>query len=84
MKYFIKFLQNYMKISIKVKPYSKKKELAMIGETEFVAYINKPPSGGKANETLIELISEYFDVPKSAVKIVAGYKSRNKIVEIEK
>jgi len=37
---------------------------------------------GKANKAVIEILSEFFNVRKSNIKIIKGEKSRNKIVEI--
>ncbi|HEX4002010.1 MAG TPA: DUF167 domain-containing protein [Candidatus Acidoferrales bacterium] len=42
-----------------------------------------PPVDDRANEALIRLLAERLKVPKSAVRIVAGGKSRTKRVEIE-
>lgn len=41
------------------------------------------PDKGKANDELIDLLSEEFDVPKSKIKILSGHTSRLKRVEIE-
>ncbi|MDR2777905.1 MAG: DUF167 domain-containing protein [Rickettsiales bacterium] len=40
--------------------------------------------GGAANRALTEFIAKKYGVPKSTVKIVAGLKSRDKTVKIEK
>jgi len=40
------------------------------------------PVKGKANEELIKKLAKHFGVPSSAVRIVAGAKSKKKIVEI--
>jgi uncharacterized protein (TIGR00251 family) len=45
--------------------------------------VTAPPADGKANKKLIKLLAQAFDVPKSAVVIVAGATSREKIVEVE-
>lgn len=37
---------------------------------------------GKANEALIEFLAEHYKVPRSSVRITAGFKSRRKRVEI--
>ena len=37
---------------------------------------------GKANDAVIAILADYFEVSKSKVKIVGGLKSRNKIIEI--
>jgi uncharacterized protein len=48
----------------------------------YKVYVTAPPEDGKANKKLIELLAEYFKVPKSQIRIVKGEISRNKIVEI--
>jgi len=40
------------------------------------------PVDGKANEEMLELLSDYFEVAKSAIEIVGGHKSRKKLIEI--
>lgn len=42
------------------------------------------PEKGKANEVVIGLIAKYFDVQKSAVKIIKGKTASIKIIHIEK
>lgn len=44
--------------------------------------VTSPPFEGRANETVIELLSEYLNLPKSRIKITHGLKSRNKTVMI--
>lgn len=72
-----------MRVSVKVIPNAKKAGVASEGETLKVKLIS-PPSDGKANKELLEILSAHYSVPKSRIKIVRGEKSRNKILEIEK
>ena len=44
--------------------------------------LTAPPVDDRANEALIRLLAERLNVPKSAVRIVAGGKSRIKRVEV--
>ena len=44
--------------------------------------LTAPPVDDRANEALIRLLAERLNVPRSAVRIVAGEKSRTKRVEI--
>ena len=44
--------------------------------------ITASPVDGKANEALIEVLAEHYDVPKSSITIVKGHTSKIKIVEI--
>jgi len=48
----------------------------------YKVYVTAPPEDGKANKKVIELLAEYFKVPKSQVRIIKGEISRNKIIEI--
>jgi uncharacterized protein (TIGR00251 family) len=41
-----------------------------------------PPVDGEANRELVAAVAEYFDVPKSAVSIVAGASGRHKWIEL--
>ncbi|WP_164930663.1 DUF167 domain-containing protein [Aquifex aeolicus] len=71
-----------MRIKVKVKPKSKKEEVKKISEEEYEVKVKEPPEGGRANQRLIELLSEHFGVSKSRIRIVSGHTSRNKVVEI--
>ncbi len=44
--------------------------------------IAKVPEAGKANETLIKLLSEEFDVAKNNIEIIMGKFSGDKVVKI--
>lgn len=44
--------------------------------------IRAKPVKGKANEEIIKKLAKYFGVPSSKVRIVAGLRSKSKIVEI--
>ena len=46
-------------------------------------YTNAVPENGRANTALIELLSEYFNVPKSKIKILKGLTGRDKIVTVD-
>ncbi|HUT96197.1 MAG TPA: DUF167 domain-containing protein [Candidatus Paceibacterota bacterium] len=67
-----------MRISIIIKANAKqdKVELPKVS-------VKAPAKEGKANEAVIKLLAEYFEVPKSSVIIKSGLKSKHKIIEIE-
>ena len=71
-----------MKINVIVKPNSKKAEVEKIDEENYKIKVNAPASEGEANKRLIEILSEHFNVSKSSIRILKGFKNRNKIVEI--
>lgn len=71
-----------MRIYVRVSPRSSKKEIIKISEGEYKVRLTAPPTEGEANKMLIEMMADYFDVPKSRVKIVGGRSTRTKIVDI--
>ncbi|MBI1978530.1 MAG: DUF167 domain-containing protein [Candidatus Aenigmarchaeota archaeon] len=71
-----------MLFSLKVIPNSKKLEIMRFGENEYKIKLDVHATEGKANIKLIQVIADYFHVPKSSVSIIRGFKSRNKIVEV--
>ena len=74
-----------MKLNIRVLPRSSKNEVVgQMRDGVLKIKLTAPPVEGKANEALIEILSEHFKVQKNKIKIVKGLTSRNKIVEIEK
>ena len=41
-----------------------------------------PPVEGKANQALVDFLSEILDVPKSHVEVIAGKTGRDKLVSV--
>jgi uncharacterized protein (TIGR00251 family) len=71
-----------VRIKVKVKPGASKNEVKKIDENLYEVKTTTIPEKGKANEKVIELLSDFFDVPKSKIKIVKGQASREKEVEV--
>lgn len=72
-----------MKINVSVLPNSKASEVVKIDENSYKVRVNAPAVEGKANKRLVEILAEHFNVPKSSVSILKGFKNRNKIVDID-
>jgi len=68
---------------VKVKPNSKQQKIEEQPDGSLTVHLKSPPVDGKANEELIKLLSEKFDVPKSYIRIQSGLSSRQKLVEID-
>ena len=71
-----------MMINVKVITTAKQNKIIDVGDRNFKIYLTCVAEKGKANEKLIKLLSEYFNIPKSKITITAGEKSHNKIIEI--
>jgi uncharacterized protein len=44
--------------------------------------LSAPPVEGRANAALTEFFAEVFSVPRAAVQVVTGDRSRNKVIRI--
>jgi len=71
-----------MMLPVRVIPNARKSEFSGRRESEFVLRLSAPAIEGKANREAIGFIAEYFDIPRSRVRLVSGEKSRHKIFEI--
>lgn len=72
-----------MKITIIVKPNRKKQSIKSDGNN-FIIELKSQPIDNQANKELIEILSDYFKIPKKNIKIIAGENYRKKIIEIIK
>lgn len=70
-----------MKIQVKVKANSKTEEVNQVGDN-FIVKVKEPPKEGRANQAVIKLLAEHFELPQSQVRILSGFRSKNKIVEV--
>ncbi len=58
------------------------KDFVEVNNDEITIGITAKPEKGEANKEIIKKLSKYFDVSKSKVKIIAGEKSRKKLVKV--
>jgi uncharacterized protein len=72
-----------MRLTVRVKPNARKNEVIRDADGSITIFVNVPPKEGRANEKMIELLSDYFQKPKRSISIVTGFKGKNKILEIE-
>ncbi len=71
-----------MKIFVKAKPGAGEKYVKKTDEMNFVVAIKEPPAKGKANAAIARALAEYFKVATSAVRLVSGFSSKQKVFEI--
>ena len=70
-------------IDVRVIPRAGKSGIAGMRGDSLLVRLNAPPVDGAANAELIEVLADAFGVPKRAVSIVSGERSRQKRVRIE-
>lgn len=76
----------YVKVKLKAKEEKVKKaspDLFENKENHYEVFTKEPPLEGKANKRVIELLAEYFQISPSKVRIISGFTSRQKVVEID-
>jgi len=71
-----------MLIKVKVFPNSKKEEVVRKTKDSFEVKVKEKPIQGLANQAVVQLLSSFFRIPKSKIRLAKGYKQRNKIFEI--
>jgi len=73
-----------MLIKIKAYPSAGKKEIIKKEEDSFEIWIKEKPVQGQANRAIRSILSDHFNVPINDVRLVRGFKQRNKVFEITK
>jgi len=68
-----------MRYKIKVKFHE---DFVKVADNNILVGLKSKPEKGEANKELIKKLAEHFNVHSSRVKILYGFKSKNKIVEI--
>lgn len=72
-----------MLLTVHVKPRAKRNAVNKWLDADTVKVdVTAVPEGGKANEAVIDVLSEALDVPKSAITIVRGATARMKHVRV--
>jgi hypothetical protein len=71
-----------MKIFVKAKPRAHEDSVERVDESNFNVSVTAPPVKGLANQAIIKAIAEYFKIAPSRVRIVSGFTSREKVLEI--
>jgi len=69
-------------ILLRVRPRASRSRLERGADGGLVVCVHSPPADDAANREFIGVIAEALDVPKSAVHIVRGRKSRSKQIAV--
>lgn len=73
-----------MKLSLRVQPGAKRSALlARLASGEYKVAVAAPPLEGRANEAVVELMSELLGIKRRQVTVARGTSSRSKLIEVE-
>ena len=63
-----------MLIRVKVFPSSKKEGIIKKTENSFEIRVKEKPIKGLANKAVLEVLSSYFKIPESEIRLIKGFK----------
>jgi uncharacterized protein len=69
-------------VRVRAKPGSSRRGIIRVSDDSLVIGLNSPPEKGRANDELIEILARSAGVPRSALVIVRGGNSRDKLIAI--
>jgi hypothetical protein len=80
---FLQAHENGVYLSVKLQPRASRNEIGEAVGHELKIKVTAPPVDSAANESLVRLLAEALDCPRSAVQLVRGHTSRHKVVFLQ-
>jgi len=71
-----------MLLKVRAKPGSKKPGVEKVSADLWVVRVRERAVDNKANEALVEAVREELGLPSRNVRMIGGFKSREKVLEI--
>jgi uncharacterized protein len=68
--------------SVRVQPRAARTAITGTAGEALKISLSAPPVDGRANVAVVEFFSEILSVPRASVQVVAGERSRNKVIRI--
>ena len=72
-----------VELDLRVIPRARKTEIAGLRDGAIVVRLAAPPVEGAANDALVAFVAEWLAVPRRAVHILSGERSRRKRVAVD-
>ncbi len=72
-----------MFIKVKVFPDSKKEGIVRKSEDSFEIRVKEKPERGEANDAVMDSLSSFLKIPRKKIRIIKGFRQRNKILKVE-
>lgn len=74
--------KNGVSVTVRVTPRAGKTAIAGVRDDVLLVKLASAPVDGAANDALVALLADTFDLPKRNVQIMSGDRSRTKRVEL--
>ena len=76
-------MQNSKQIfNVRVIPRAKQNSITTDADGTIRVHTTTAPTDGKANDAVVRMLAKHFNVQKSAINIIRGQTSHNKIIEV--
>lgn len=72
-----------MTVELRVQPRSRRNALVALPDGRWKLHLTAPAIAGRANDAAIEFFARALRIPRCRVRLLAGEKSRDKVVAIE-
>lgn len=72
-----------MQLSVRLTPTASQNKIETLSDGTLKVWVTAPPINGAANTALIELLAKQYGVAKTRIRVVRGFKSRTKTIEIK-
>jgi uncharacterized protein (TIGR00251 family) len=72
-----------VRFDVRVQPRASRNEFAGVQNGVLRVRLQAPPVDGAANEALVAFIADELGLARRQVRIVSGFGSRNKVVEVD-
>ena len=72
-----------VELDVRVIPRARKTEVAGLRDQAILIRLAAPPIEGAANEALVKFVAEWLAVPRRAVHVVSGERSRRKRLSVD-
>lgn len=71
-----------MKLSVRAKPGAHEERVTETAPGQYEVAVTEPPFQGRANAAITRALAEHFGVAAARVRIVSGWTSRSKVIEV--
>lgn len=83
-----------MRITVNVKTSSREEKVEQVSQASlgfnndredkvlYKVFVKEEPIDGKANNAVIRVLADYFNVPKSLIHLISGHTYKQKIFEV--
>ena len=69
-------------VVLRAQPRARRTALELGGGGTLKALVTAPPEDGKANDAVIALLGDSWDVPKSSIAVKTGSAARDKVLSV--